>query len=461
MKRFGKSGDFRSRDDCFRVGKALRRSVSRESHAELRGSGRRNAVAILAEGDANRVQALVPLRYERMQENPFAFLRGAAAVMAQDLAAQPRVGLTVQACGDAHLMNFGAFVTPEGNIAFDVNDFDETLDGIDFTVDLKRFAASVAVAASNAGSTAREARSVAADAVGAYRERMHALSALSPAEIWHSRIDLEDEFAKFESRALRRKLQAIIGRARGEGLSKDNNFPHLVLRHRRIADNSPTISHFDRMPRRELPPDPKRLFEIYREGLTPDRSILLDRYRMWDIVFKAVGVGSVGTFCCVALFLTADDEPLLLQVKQAQRSVLERVDRKVAYKGNQGRRVVEGQRKMQAASDVFLGFSHDAASRRDFYVRTLKNRRLGGIGEIAEVEALSEYSLLCGRTLARAHARSGEPSKIAGYMGRSDAMDRAVASFAMAYADRTFADYSELVRSRQGPERKASRANRG
>jgi uncharacterized protein (DUF2252 family) len=155
------------------------------------GSDKRSAVAILKEGDADRVRALVPLRYERMQENPFAFLRGAAAVMAQDLAAEPKVGLAVQACGDTHLMNFGAFVSPEGNIAFDVNDFDETLDGIDFTLDLKRLGASIAVAALNAGSTAKEARSVAADAVGEYRKRMHALSALSPAEVWHSRIDLE------------------------------------------------------------------------------------------------------------------------------------------------------------------------------------------------------------------------------------------------------------------------------
>jgi uncharacterized protein (DUF2252 family) len=457
MRRLGQSAGLRSRDARLRAGKALRRSASRESHAELVGSDKRSAVAILKEGDAERVQALVPLRYERMQESPFAFLRGAAAVMAQDLAAEPKIGLTVQACGDSHLMNFGAFVSPEGNIAFDVNDFDETLDGIDFTLDLKRLAASVAVAAIGAGSTAREARSVAADTVGAYRKRMHALSVLSPGQIWHSRIDLEDEVAKFESRALRRKLRAIIDRARGEGPSKDSNFPHLIRGRRRIAEKKPTIFHFDRMPRKERPPDPKRLFDIYREGLTSDRSILLDRYKMWDIVFKAVGVGSVGTFCCVALFLTADDEPLFLQVKQAQHSVLERVNRKAAYKGNQGRRVVEGQRKMQAASDVFLGFSHDATSRRDFYVRALKNRRLGGIGEIAELKELSEYSILCGKTLARAHARSGEPAEIAGYMGGSDAMDRAIASFAMAYVDRTIADHGELVRSRGGSKRESEK----
>jgi uncharacterized protein (DUF2252 family) len=436
------------------MGKALRRSVPREAHAELRIPSKRSALGILKEGDAGRMQALLPLRYKKMAESPFAFLRGAAAVMAQDLARQPKIGLTVQACGDAHLMNFGALVTPEGNIAFDVNDFDETLDGIDFTVDLKRLAASAAVAALNAGSSAREARSVAEHVAGAYRKRMRALSALSPAEIWHSRIDLEGEIAKFRSGALRRKLRTIVGRAKGDGLSKDDNFPRLVRRRGRIADKCPTIFHFDQMPPKERPPDPRRLFENYRDVLTPDRSVLLDRYRMRDIVFKAVGVGSVGTFCCVALFLTADDEPLFLQIKQAQRSALERVDRNAAYDGNQGRRVVEGQRKMQAASDIFLGFSHDAASRREFYVRTLKNRRLGGIGEIAELEALYEYAALCARTLARAHARSGEPAKIAGYIGRSDVMDRAIASFAMTYAHQTVTDHDELVRSRQpGPRR--------
>ncbi|VIO79233.1 hypothetical protein CI41S_68010 [Bradyrhizobium ivorense] len=458
MKRPGRDADLRSRNDRLSMGKALRRSVPREAHAELRIPGNRSALAILKEGDVDRVKTLLPLRYKRMAESPFAYLRGAAAVMAHDLALGPMTGLTVQACGDGHLMNFGALVTPEGNIAFDVNDFDETLDGIDFTVDLKRLAASAAVAALNAGFSAREARSVAEHVASAYRKRMRILSMLSPAEIWHSRIDLENEIERFGSRALRHKLRTTVDRAKGSGLSKDDNFPHLVRKRHRIADKCPTIFHFDQMPPKERPPDPKRLFENYRDALTPDRSVLLDRYRMRDIVFKAVGVGSVGTFCCVALFLTADDEPLFLQIKQAQRSAMERVDPNAAYDGNQGRRVVEGQRKMQAASDIFLGFSHDSASRREFYVRTLKNRRLGGVGEIAEPEALYEYAALCARTLARAHARSGEPAKIAGYIGRSAIMDRAIASFAMAYADQTVTDHDELVRSRRsGPTRRGAK----
>lgn len=450
MARRSAGAEFRSRAKRFAEGRELRRSTPREDHAELRGADRRSALDILRETDAGRVKAVLPLRYHRMEKSPFAFLRGAASVMASDLAAQPNTGLLVQACGDAHLLNFAAFVSPENNIAFDMNDFDETLEGVDFTVDLKRLASSVAVAALTAGDSPREARRAAADMVRAYRRRMIAFSAMSPAEIWGSRIDLKHEVSSFTSRILRRKLGAIIRLAKQEGLAKDGNFPRLIKKRRQIADNWPKIFHFGRLSKNDRPPDPTRLFNVYRDTLPSDRAVLLNRYKLCDVAFKAVGVGSVGTFCCIALFLSADDEPLFLQVKQAQRSVLERLDRQVAYKSNQGQRVVEGQRKIQAASDVFLGFTHDATSRRDFYVRTLKNQRLSGISEIAELEALSEYSILCGKTLARAHARSGDAAALAGYMGRSDAFDRAIASFAMAYADRTIADHEELVRAGKG-----------
>src|SRR5216683_1913316 len=356
-----------SRTERFKQGKELRRKTPREAHADLKGSITRSAVEILAESDAERVPELVPERYRRMMLNPFAFLRGAAAVMATDLAGQPMAGLPVQAGGDSHLMNFGAFVTPEDNILFDVNDFDETLPGVDFTVDLKRLAASVAVAALDAGSNKKQARAVAAATVKAYRTHIAALAKLSPLEIWHSRIDLEQEIKHLGTGDLRR---------------------------------------------------------------------------------KPVGVGSVGTYCYVALFMTADNEPLFLQIKQALNSVLERLNGKLAYKGNQGRRVVHGQQMMQAASDIFLGSTQDDTSRRQFYIRTLKNRRLGGVSEISEGEALSDYAQLCGRTLARAHARSGDPAGIAGYAGKSEVLDDAIASFAMAYADQTNADHAALVKAK-------------
>jgi uncharacterized protein (DUF2252 family) len=438
-----------SRIEHFKQGKALRLKTPRDAHADLRGSMKRDAVAILAESDSDRVPELVPERYARMMQNPFAFLRGAAAVMATDLAGQPMAGIPVQAGGDSHLMNFGAFVTPEDNILFDVNDFDETLPGVDFTIDVKRLAASVAVAAMTEETPRKQARAIAAATVKAYRWHMAALAKLSPLEIWHSRIDLEQEIGVIGNGALRRKLSGIIAKARGEGLAKDDNFPHLVSgADAQIGDKPPTIFHLDPKADARHKIDATHLFETYRKSLNPDRTRLLDRFVMKDIAFKAVGVGSVGTFCCVALFMSGDDEPLFLQVKQAQHSVLERLGGKLGYKGNQGRRVVEGQQMMQAASDVFLGATADPASGRDFYVRTLKNRRLGGVSELSEAKDLSDYAQLCGRTLARAHARSGEPATIAGYMGKSEVLDEAIASFAMAYADQTVIDHTALVKAK-------------
>jgi len=449
--REGRSVGLNSRVECFKRGKALRLRTPRESHADLKGSMERDAVAILAESDPDRLPSLVKVRYGLMMEGPFAFLRGAAAVMATDLAGQPMAGIPVQAGGDSHLMNFGAFVSPEDNILFDVNDFDETLPGVDFTVDIKRLAASVAVAASAAGMTRKQARATAAATVEAYRTHMADLAELPPMQIWHSRIDLETEIKTIGSSSLRHKLAGIIVKARGKGLDTDDNFPHLVRgKSGRITDRKPKIFHLNPKVGARYKVDPRRLFVDYRRDLTPDRARLFDRFVLKDFAFKAVGVGSVGTFCYIGLFMTADGEPLFLQVKQAVHSALERLGGRRSYVGNQGRRVIEGQRMMQAASDIFLGVTQDAASRRDFYVRTLKNRRLGSIGELTEAKDLGDYAKLCGKTLARAHARSGEPAMIAGYMGKSEVLDDAIASFAVAYADQTVVDHAALVQAKGG-----------
>jgi hypothetical protein len=450
------AASLKNRTDRYERGRELRARVPREAHAKLHGPRDRDAVAILTESDAERVPELLPERYKRMMMDPFGFLRGAAAVMASDLAHQPLSGAAVQACGDCHLMNFGAFNSPEDNILFDINDFDETLPGVDFTVDVKRLAASVAVAAKAANMSDKRARSLAASTVSAYREHMFALMDLSPVEIWHSRIDLEHELKQIESPSLRRGLTAVIRRARTLGLDRDDNFPHLVTRSEpRIADKPPTIFHISPKTLGGRKIDFARGFELYRETLTPDRTVLLDRYRLTDVAFKAVGVGSVGTICVVGLFLNGDNEPLFLQVKQAQRSVLERLSERLAYQGPQGRRVVEGQRMMQAASDIFLGWTSDEPLGIDFYVRILKNRRLGGVSELAEQEALSEYARLCGRTLARSHARTGDPAVIAGYMGRNEAFDDALASFAMAYVEQTIKDHAALVKAKDGAKAQA------
>ena len=432
-------------------GKTLRRACPRESHAAFAGRHERDPVALLAEGDIGRIPKLLPVRYGRMTQSPFAFLRGAADVMAADLAGEPMTGIPVQGCGDCHILNFGAFPSPEDNILFDINDFDETLPGVDFTLDLKRLAASVAVAAQAGGVSDRKARGFAAGSVAAYRRHMQDLALLSPLEIWHARIDLPREIASFDNPGLVKRLRAVLMKA-GADLEADDNFPHLASAKEgvaRIADRDGAIFNLDASQAGEAF-DPQAAFDAYLGGLTPDRAALLSRYRLVDFAFKVVGVGSVGTFCAIGLFLSGDGEPLFLQVKEARRSVLERVSPRGAAIADQGRRVVEGQRVLQAASDVLLGWIGSSAGERNFYVRRLKNRRLGSLGEVLEGEALPAYARLCGRTLARAHARSGDPAVIAGYMGRSDVFDDALASFAMKYAKQTVVDHAALVAAK-GP----------
>ena len=434
----------------YQRGLGLRRKTPREKHADLLGPNR-DPVAILAAGDRTRVPELVPVRYERMLASPFAFLRGAAAVMAEDLRHQTTAGIPVQACGDCHLMNFGAFATPEDNILFDINDFDETLPGVDFTVDVKRLAASVAVAALAAGFPNKRARAAAAATSEAYRTRIRALAKLSPLEIWHSRIELVREIKRIEDRALRKKLHAILTKA-GKRLEQDDNFPHLVQgKQPRIADEPPLIYHFNRKRDIRHRVDAEYIFASYQKRLPPEHLCLFQRYTLKDTAFKAVGVGSVGTFCAIGLFTSGDGAPLFLQIKEAGQSVLTRLGPK--FGGHPGRRVVEGQRTMQAASDLFLGWTEDDASNRHFYLRQLKNRRLGSISELVEETALVNYARLCGRTLARAHARSADPAILAGYVGKNDAFDDALASFAMAYAARTQSDHEQLAKSRHNISR--------
>jgi uncharacterized protein (DUF2252 family) len=343
-------------------------------------------------------------------------------------------------------MNFGAFVTPEENILFDINDFDETLPDIDFTTDLKRLAASVAVAALAEQFSRKRARATAAATIKAYRTHVRALSKLSPIEIWHSKIELTREVKKIADRRLRQKLHAILTKA-GDRLYEDDNFPHLVTgKQPRIANRPPLIFHFSK---KEVSAyRTNNLFAAYRVCLSAETLHLVERYAMKDIAFKAVGVGSVGTFCAICLFMSGDGMPLFLQIKEARESVLECLGRK--FSGHPGQRVVEGQRIMQAASDIFLGWSQDEESGRHFYVRELKNRRLGSISELIEADALVDYAQLCGRTLARAHARSADPAVLAGYMGKGDAFDDALASFAITYADRTQRDYNHLAKSKRG-----------
>jgi len=378
------------------------------------------------------MQRLLPLRYERMQADPFAFLRGAAAVMAADLAHTPVSGLRVQSGGDCHLANFGSYATPEGTPVFDLNDFDETLPA-PFEWDVKRLATSLAVRGRIASYAEPACRKLARTAVQSYRKHMASLAELAPFAAWNTRIDLICAIGEVEEGRLRRRLHRRLDAVLASGHEQFG----LVARDGdrwTIRDKPPVVTHeeVDQLHAAEA-------FAAYAATLQEDRRVLLSRYTRQDVALKVVGVGSVGTFCAVGLFVAADRWPLLLQVKEAQASVLAPYAGASAY-ANHGERVVVGQRMMQAATDVFLGWTGTPIEGRHFYVRRLKDSRLADIGAMIE-EALPFYAELCGRTLARAHARSGDSLAIAGYLGHGSAFDEAVADFAMAYADQTRDDW--------------------
>lgn len=428
------------------AGHDLRRRVPRSAHAEWTPpSDRRDPIAILQDGDAGRIQALLPLRYGRMSTDPLAFLRGSAAVMAADLGGLPTPGLRVQAGGDAHLMNFGAFWSElggliEGGAVFDANDFDETLPA-PFEWDLKRLATSLAVAARQAGLGDKAGRAIARRAAQAYRTHINDLAGVAPLDAWWSRIELEEAIEEIGDRDVRRAQRQRLHHA--VEISRDAYRPLLTDGGRlRIKERPPAIFRLG-----DAEQTAHAAFASYRANLPEERRVLLERYRPRDLAFKAVGVGSVGTFCAIGLLATADGDSLLLQVKEARQSVLAPYAGASAYT-HQGQRVVVGQRIMQATPDLFLGWAESGAAgapdRREFYVRQLKDSRLAAIGADIEAGALPFYARLCGRTLARSHARSGDAARIAGYLGDGDSFDTALATFALAYADQTEADHHAL-----------------
>jgi uncharacterized protein (DUF2252 family) len=427
-------------------GKALRARTPREAQADWSPPRRRrDPVDLLIETGKPRIPELLPIRYGRMAQSPFTFLRGAAAVMAADLATTATTGLRVQACGDCHLGNFGAYLSAEGTPVFDINDFDETLPA-PFEWDLKRLAASVFVASRNAGLGDRTATRLARKTARSYRQHMAELVPLSPLEAWRTKIDLAECIGSIRDPVLRGRLEKRLG---SPGRDRDDQLYRAERDKKkksawRLRDKPPLVYHFktDRDDVHALAA--KRAFDDYRLTLQEDRRILADRYRLVDTAFKVVGVGSVGTFCAVGLFMTRDDEPLFLQIKEALPSVLAPYAGASAY-DNQGQRVVTGQRLLQATTDVFLGWTRDADDNRHFYVRQLKDKHLARIGETMEEEGLSFYAQLCGHTLARAHARSGDAALITGYIGSGEVFDDAIASFAAAYADQTTRDYAAFM----------------
>jgi uncharacterized protein (DUF2252 family) len=427
-------------------GRRLRQEVPRESHAGWSAPEHRaDPVDILIACGKNRVQKLLPVRYARMAESPFAFLRGAAAGMVADLAEAPTTNIRVQACGDCHLMNFGVYASPEGRAIFDINDFDETLPA-PFEWDVKRLAASIVLAGRHAGLSEKTNAKAARAAVRAYREKLADMARLDPIAAWNTRVDVLDIIAAQDDEKLKAREQQRITQA-ATAMPAYQDFPKLVGMARgawRIKDNPPLIFHFDDLGQGEHAISAHEVFGHYRQTLPEERRVLFDRYRLVDCAFKVVGVGSVGTFCAIGLFMTPDEAPLFLQIKEAQPSVLAPYAGASAYV-NQGLRVVVGQRVMQAASDVFLGWTEEGPQDRQFYVRQLKDKKLASIGEIMEREALRFYAELCGTTLARAHARSGDAAFISGYLGSSEAFDAAIQEFAVDYADQSEHDHRRLA----------------
>ena len=450
-----------SREQRKAAGKALRTIVPRENHARFTVDPHRDPLPVLTASDGLRVPSLVPERYKRMAVSPFAFYRGAAALMAHDLTPGPHVGIPVQACGDCHLMNFGAFSSPEGNVLFDINDFDETFPGVDFLVDLKRLATSVAVAAQDQGLPDKRAQGLAAETVKAYRDFMSDLADKPPLEIWQTRMDLQAQVDGLGDAELETKILETLMKAekKGKASSEQPNFEANENGKLHFIDKPPTIFH--------VGPDHESVGQVfspdsiasYKSTLLPERAMLVEHYAVQDVAFKVVGVGSVGTYCAVALMMTADGEQIILQIKQALPSVVAGLARGPLPVSHQGKRVVDGQRAMQAASDIFLGWTHDDRGRQ-FYVRQLKNRRLGSIGELIKSKSLQAYATLCGRTLARAHARTGDAATITGYCGKSEDLDAALATLAMSYASQTVLDHAKLLQSnlvpRQQPTAKAA-----
>ncbi len=421
-------------------GRALRERVSRSSHAGWSApSDRPDPLALLEEQNHGRVPELVPIRWGRMLQSPFAFLRGSALVMATDLATTPATGLLVQAAGDAHLGNFGTFASPERTLLFDVNDFDETLTG-PWEWDVKRLATSAVVAARDAGHPEQTCTAAAREAVRSYRTRLAGYAALPVLDVWYSRVDAEAAGALFQRAGLE-QYRRIIAAARRR--TSQRVLPKLTELTeeggRRIVDHPPLISHDELCrDRTEL----AAILEGYLESLTEAHRLLLGRFHLEDLARKVVGVGSVGTRCYIALLVTAEGEPLFLQLKQAMDSVLARAGATGPVPHN-GRRVVAGQRVMQAASDIFLGWTHGDGV--DFYVRQLYDMKGSPVVASMDGTALAEYMALCGWALARAHARSGDAAAISGYLGTGDTFDQAVTGFAAAYATQTLHDHAALV----------------
>jgi uncharacterized protein (DUF2252 family) len=432
---------FHSRKERLYEGELLRSRLPHAVHAEWKpGRKHRDPIKLLEESNRYRLPNLVPVRYGRMLRSPFTFLRGSAGLMAHDLAMLPSTGIQVQACGDCHLMNFGLFATPERNLIFDINDFDETLPA-PWEWDVKRLAISFAVAARDNRLSDKSARGIAAECVRAYRVYLRKFSKMSPMDVWYDRLDAQAIIDMAPNAEIKKIREQLVAKARMR--VGDYLFPKIsgeVGGRRRLIDQPPILFHvYEKGFARSV----NLALQDYRLSLPHERRVLFDRYRLEDIAVKAVGIGSVGTYCFVGLFFSAENHPLLLQFKEACPSVLAPYAGKSAYE-NQGQRVVTGQRLTQSSSDFFLGWTR-GQNGRYFFVRQLRDMKMSAPIEGISAARMKMYAEWCGLTLARAHAKSGDAALISGYLGKTDSFDQAIGTFAIAYADQNEKDHAALV----------------
>jgi hypothetical protein len=428
------------------AGKKLRETCPRRSHAGWKPpAGRPDPIELVLRAEKGRLPELLPLRHGRMVRSAFTFYRGSALAMASDLASTPVNGVKVQCCGDAHLCNFGGFATPERRVIFSINDLDETLPG-PWEWDVKRLAASFVIACRDNGLGEGVAEDATLTCVRTYRESMAEYAELKTLELWYQALAADELVAAIKDPAIRDRVVKRLQEERGKSVAEDI-FPKLVESKGEvpfIKDQLPTIFHAEGHAPGEVAEAVLAAMEGYRQSLPPSYQSVLDRYELRDAAIKVVGIGSVGTSCWVLLYTAGEGDPLFLQVKEARPSVLEHFAGRSAFK-NQGERVVNGYHLMQPASDMFLGWT--SGPRRDFFVRQLRDIKIGARVEIFGRGDMGIYAGWCGRALALAHARSGSPGILAGYMGKSDVFDQAIAGFAVAYADQNEKDHAALARA--------------
>ncbi len=428
-----------SKSERHKQGKALREKCPRAAHAEWKPRSKsQDPIKLLEESDADRIPGLIPVKYQRMAVSPFTFFRGAAILQARDLANAPVSGISVQACGDCHLANFGGFASPERVLVFDINDFDETFPG-PWEWDIKRLGASLVLAARDRGFSKSAASDAVRSAAASYRQRMAEFAEMKALDVWYAEVSidaLKEHFRKDPDMSARLSAKQKQARSR----NSEAVFPKLtalVDGHWKIKDDPPVIFHFQEhvadFEKRRV-----KFTEDYKKSLQPNRRKLYERYHYQDSAIKVVGVGSVGTRCYLSLLLADEDDPLFLQFKEARRSVLESPRGKSRY-AHQGFRVVEGLRVMQAASDIFLGWASTRG--HDYYVRQFRDMKVSAEVETFKPRTLLGYADMCGWALARAHAKSGDAAMIAGYLGSSDQFDDALTQYSQAYADQAERDF--------------------